>query len=255
MSTQKADSLTYEEVRFLGIPALFTSLRVSGESVPEGMYRYELRHDEDTCEPCQAAKKILVNHYGTLLTSKPIQLPADGYLCFKPKDLVFQPHGGCGTLEAFQRSYPPEQEDVLELFPMEPEQARLFFSCLDKAEDKASGCIGHLRGDFDSRLYTTWWPHYWDGEYNNDAFKQDIQRVMDWLRAGFAPLKDLKTMDAFCQRYENCRIPGQEERCYGFRIESGRYRYMLRCTPLKGYYHVYLYCYRKDIAPGEEMQP
>ncbi len=63
MSAQTADSLTYEEVRFLGTPALFTSLRVSGESVPEGMYRYELRYDEDTSEPCQAAKKILVNDY------------------------------------------------------------------------------------------------------------------------------------------------------------------------------------------------
>ncbi len=143
MCAQKADSLIYEEVRFLGIPALFTSLRVSGDSVPEGMHRYELRYDEDTCEPCQAAKNILVDHYGTLLTSRPVQLPVDGYLCFEPGDLVFQRRGGCGTLEAFQRSYPPEKEDVLELFPMEPEQAPMFFSSLDEEQDKTAGCIGH----------------------------------------------------------------------------------------------------------------
>ncbi len=141
--------------------------------------------------------------------------------------------------------------DVLKLFPMEPEQTRMFFSSLDDAEDKASGCIGYMRGDFDSRLYTTWWPRCWDREYNNDLFKQDIQRVVDWLRIGSLPLKNLETMDAFCRRHEECRIPGQEERSYGFRIESGKFRYMLRCTPLKGYYHVYLYCYRKDIAPGD----
>jgi len=244
MCVQKVDSLTYEEVRFFGIPALFTSLRVSGESVPAGMYRYELRYDEDTCEPCQAAKKILVNHYGTLLTSRPIQLPADGYLCFELKDLVFQSSGGCGTLEKFQQCYLSEKETVLELFPLESEQAWMLFSSLDEAQDKSSGCIGHMRGDLDGGLHMTWWPHYWDREYNNDSFKQDIQRVVDWLRAGFSPLKDLKTMDAFCQRYENCRILGQEERCYGFRVESGKFRYMLRCTPLEGWYHVYLYCYR-----------
>ncbi len=141
--------------------------------------------------------------------------------------------------------------NMLKLFPMEPEQTRMFFSSLDDAEDKASGCIGYMRGDFDSRLYTTCWPRCWDREYNNDLFKQDIQRVVDWLRTGSLPLQDLETMDAFCRRHEECRIPGQEERSYGFRIESGHFHYMLRCTPLKGYYHVYLYCYRKDIAPGD----
>lgn len=33
---------------------------------------------------------------------------------------------------------------------------------------------------------------------------------------------------------------------YGFRVESTRYRYMLRCTPLQGWYHLYLYCYSKE---------
>ena len=68
---------------------------------------------------------------------------------------------------------------VIELFPMKPEEAPLFFSSLDKAEDKARGCIGHMRGDFDGRLHTSWWPHYWDQALNREPFKQDIQRVVD----------------------------------------------------------------------------
>lgn len=77
----------YEQVRFRDLPALFTSLRVG--SVPDGMYRYEIRMDEDSSEPCQIARHILANHYGTLLTTDPIQLPADGYLNFSGEELVF----------------------------------------------------------------------------------------------------------------------------------------------------------------------
>lgn len=40
MRPQSAESLRYEEVRFRDIPALFTSLRVSKENMPEGIYRY-----------------------------------------------------------------------------------------------------------------------------------------------------------------------------------------------------------------------
>ena len=77
----------YEQVRLRDLPALFTSLRVG--SVPDGMYRYEIRMDEDSSEPYQIARHILVNHYGTLLTTDPIQLPADGYLNFSGEELVF----------------------------------------------------------------------------------------------------------------------------------------------------------------------
>lgn len=38
---------------------------------------------------------------------------------------------------------------------------------------------------------------------------------------------------------------------YGFRIESGHFRYMLRCTPLMGWYQVYLYCYSRDAVPED----
>ena len=87
---QRTEEL-YEEVRFQDQPALFTSLRVKAASIPEGLHRYEIRHEGG--EPCQIARGILVDHYGTLLTSDPIQLPADGYLAISPEDLVFSGRG------------------------------------------------------------------------------------------------------------------------------------------------------------------
>lgn len=104
MAAKNAYELRYDEIRFQGKPALLTSLRVSVKSVPEGMHRYEIRYDEDTCEPCQLAKGILVNHYGTLLTAEPVSLPEDGYLGFEPGELAFELKG-CNTVEEFQKKY------------------------------------------------------------------------------------------------------------------------------------------------------
>lgn len=249
ISDNSAGVMRYDLMRFQNIPALFTTLRVRADSVPDGVYRYEIRADEETCAPCQLAKRIMVNHYGTLLTVDPIQLPADGYLAFEQTDL--RPVSGkYVTLEEFRAENQPIGMDTMELFPAKPEEAPLFYSQMDEEKDWRLGCIGHVRGDFDHMLFTTWWPHVWDKEKNDADFQRDLDRVVAWLKTGFAPLKDLNTMEAFCRRYPESVIPNEEERPYGFRIETRRYRYMLRCTPLKGWYHVYLYCYAKDTAEG-----
>ena len=66
-----AEKLTYQEVTILGKPALFTECRIDRTTVPEGVYRYELRHaDEDWSEPITLSRSILVNYYGTVLTDR-----------------------------------------------------------------------------------------------------------------------------------------------------------------------------------------
>ena len=37
----------FEDVTVLGHPMLFTCLRVDRDTVPQGMYMYEVRHDDD----------------------------------------------------------------------------------------------------------------------------------------------------------------------------------------------------------------
>ena len=59
----------FEDVTVLGHPMLFTCLRVDRDTVPQGMYMYEVRHDDDQQgEPVQIANWIMVNHWGTLLS-------------------------------------------------------------------------------------------------------------------------------------------------------------------------------------------
>lgn len=242
--TPQRTGALYEEVRFQDQPALFTSLRLCAAGIPEGLHRYEVRHEGG--EPCQIARSILVDHYGTLLTSDAVQLPADGYLTISPEDLIFST-GGRVTSEDFLRRHPPTGRDVMELFAAKPEEIPLFFSW-DEGRDAAYGCIGHMRGYFEGEiLHHDWWPHYWNDRRNDAAFRADLTRVVDWLRVGFAPLKNLEIMDAFCVRYSHATILGQNQ-AYGFRVETKRYRYMLRCTPVEKMYHVYLYCYGKEAA-------
>lgn len=242
--TPQRTGALYEEVRFQDQPALFTSLRLCAAGIPEGLHRYEVRHEGG--EPCQIARSILVDHYGTLLTSDAVQLPADGYLTISPEDLIFST-GGRVTSEDFLRRHPPTGRDVMELFAAKPEEIPLFFSW-DEGRDAAYGCIGHMRGYFEGEiLHHDWWPHYWNDRRNDAAFRADLTRVVDWLRVGFAPLKNLEIMDAFCVRYSHAAILGQNQ-AYGFRVETKRYRYMLRCTPVAKMYNVYLYCYGKEAA-------
>lgn len=81
MSRHDADRLTYDEVTIFGVPALFTDLRVDRSTVPDGVYRYEVRYsDEDGGEPVELARGIMVDFFGTVLTREPIQLPISGGL-------------------------------------------------------------------------------------------------------------------------------------------------------------------------------
>ena len=42
------DAMTehYEEITVCGKPALFTSIRIKRDTVPEGLYAYDVRHDD-----------------------------------------------------------------------------------------------------------------------------------------------------------------------------------------------------------------
>lgn len=69
----RADDVSYELVRVFGREAIFSCDRIERDSVPKGLYQYEVRHD-DCCQgiPCEVTKGILVNFWGTLLTREAV---------------------------------------------------------------------------------------------------------------------------------------------------------------------------------------
>jgi hypothetical protein len=102
---KNANEITYDEVTLLGIPAMLTDWRVDRASLPAGVNLYELRHaDEDWSNPCQLARGILVNFYGTLL-----QLPKSGYLDVESDDLVYVDDDSCTTLGEFLAKNPVQE--------------------------------------------------------------------------------------------------------------------------------------------------
>lgn len=65
------ENIRYELVMLLGKPMLFTSDRVKKEDVPEGLIRYEIRHD-DTGVPCEIKDSVFADYYGAVLAKEAI---------------------------------------------------------------------------------------------------------------------------------------------------------------------------------------
>ena len=90
-----AEKIRFERIKVMGIPALFTDIRIERESVPAGLYLYEVRSDDEgKGDPVQIAEGILVNHFGSIITREPILLPTNGYRDIEPeKDWSFTGEG------------------------------------------------------------------------------------------------------------------------------------------------------------------
>ena len=106
---------TFEEVTVLGKPMLFTCCRIDRNTVPKGLYMYEVRHDDDLRgDPVQIANWIMVNHWGTLISNEPIKLNSyrtenNEYLDIDPKkDWKYE--GIESTVKEYMERHPPKKE-------------------------------------------------------------------------------------------------------------------------------------------------
>lgn len=102
----------FEDVTVLGHPMLFTCLRVDRDTVPQGMYMYEVRHDDDQQgEPVQIANWIVVNHWGTLISNRPIRLEPrpDGRNAYRDIDPEndWNYEGTLTTVKEYMEKNPP----------------------------------------------------------------------------------------------------------------------------------------------------
>ena len=75
------DATKYQEVEIFDIPALFSNGRVTPADIPEGMYCYDLRgSDDNPGMPVTVENHVVVNHAGSIITAKPLDLGEDGRL-------------------------------------------------------------------------------------------------------------------------------------------------------------------------------
>ena len=108
--------------------------------------------------------------------------------------------------------------------------------------------IGHLRGDFDSSgygFYTTWTDTR--TQWKTDEFKAEFDEVINALRSDkYGLLKNRSAMSAYARQYADSAFKGCYCTEYGFRVDTEKHAYLLRCNPTRGDYNFYCYCFVKE---------
>lgn len=111
-----------------------------------------------------------------------------------------------------------------------------------------TGSIGHLRGDFGSdgnSFYTTWDDHR--KQWKTDEFKAEFDNVINALRSDkYGLLKSRSEMGEYARRYPDSAFKGEYRTEYGFRADTEKYAYLIRCNTTKGDYNLYCFCYVKE---------
>lgn len=110
-----------------------------------------------------------------------------------------------------------------------------------------TGNIGHLRGDFAHSgygFYTTWFDNR--AQWKTDEFKSGLDAVINGLREDKMPLHNRYDMTDFCRQHKDSAFPGNYCTEYGFRVDTEKHAFLLRCNPSKGDYNFYCFCYVKE---------
>ncbi len=68
----------YELVSICEKPALFSNERLNLNDIPDGLYLYHLRFDDDNTRFASLEKNVAVNHAGSIVTSEPLDLGENG---------------------------------------------------------------------------------------------------------------------------------------------------------------------------------
>ena len=140
---------------------------------------------------------------------------------------------------------------ALEITPLTLEETPLFYSNPEK--DKELGCVGHLRGDFGhggKEFWHTWWEH--QSELNTPEFKADIATVMERLRQDL--LQNYGSMENYCYRHKKAWMQGAwHPEMYGFKLDTGNYRYYIRCSLQMGDYILHLLLQKRQRTAARKI--
>lgn len=108
-----------------------------------------------------------------------------------------------------------------------------------------TGNIGHLRGDFgsnDNLFYTTWFDAR--PQLKSDEFKQDLDDVINAMRSEeYGLLQNSVAMRSFGRANKDSEMQGNYTTEFGFRADTEKYAFLLRCIPVRGDYNFYCFCY------------
>lgn len=83
--------MKFEPIYFYGYLVLFYQghIRDIKENISDDVYTYEIRHSDEGFEPCELARSILVNHYGSIISYKKLLNDNEYYMTISEDDLEF----------------------------------------------------------------------------------------------------------------------------------------------------------------------
>lgn len=58
--------MLYNKINFRGYEGYIVDTRVSPKDRIRGYFYYDLRHEDDGCDPCTIEDYVMVNHWGTI---------------------------------------------------------------------------------------------------------------------------------------------------------------------------------------------
>lgn len=111
-----------------------------------------------------------------------------------------------------------------------------------------TGCIGHLRGDFGSggkEFFTSWFDRRRD--LKTEQFKNELDEVINALRSEkYGLLKSRSDMSQYANNCPNSAFEGSYTTEYGFRVDTEKHAFLIRCNPTRGDYNFYCYCFVRE---------
>ena len=72
-----------------GYICLFTNMRLDRDTIPEGLYCYDVRDADANGEFAEVQKFVLVNHWGTIITKEPLPLDPQWNSYFPERDAEY----------------------------------------------------------------------------------------------------------------------------------------------------------------------
>lgn len=65
----------FDPVELFGKLCLLSYQRIDDASIPEGLFKYDLRHGDDWGVPCAISNTVICNYFGTIITNR--EFPVD----------------------------------------------------------------------------------------------------------------------------------------------------------------------------------
>ena len=232
---------TMQKAYLFGHAVLYSGEHIPQEDVPQYWSCYELRGTRAGPDKPYALVDMAMEHFaGSILSPLPLKKGAAQSRLIRDK-LELTPEYVQLTQFCSEYQIPMPKTPIRHMFrPASSTESGLFYA-LPPEKDEDLGAIGHVRIDFGrdgDEFWHTWWPRGPE-ELNTPEFKEELGKVVNDLRLGV--LKDLPSMRRYCWGRESGAITGGT--CcqnYGFVLETERYRYCLRCNPVRGDYQAYL---------------